>query len=62
MLQAPQQPGETPQVFAARQAAVAHYRDVVSGAIAPNDAMSTEEGSTFMVDPAHGLCCAAELQ
>ena len=56
ILQAPQQSREMPQAFAARQAAVACQRDVVSGAIAPNNAISTEEGSAFMVDPVCRLC------
>ena len=51
ILQVPQQPRKTLQVFAARLAAVECQRNVASGVIALNDAMSNEEGSTFMVDP-----------
>ena len=55
ILQALQQPSKTPQTFAARRAAVACQMDVALGVLAPNEAVSTEEGSAFTVDPEHGL-------
>ena len=62
ILQALPQPGEMPQAFAARRAAVVCKMDVASGAIAPNEAIFTEEGSAFTVDPRCRLGCPAGLQ
>ena len=62
ILQVPQQPRETPQAFAARQATVECQRNVASGSLAPNDTMSTEEGSAFTVDFVHRLSHGAGPQ
>ena len=62
ILQAPQQPEEIPQACTARQAAIEHQQNVASGVIAPNDTVSTKEGSAFTVDSMHRLSICRDEQ